>query len=196
MTFSVDKCVYLHTEEGKIVKSWQLTINNATIRLVTAGDNYRHSGIDKNIEYNGPINKERISKEYLSRVKKIWSSELSDFKRTIAPTVGVIDRTIKENILHLQVTYILTSKFWRGRLYINRVNDGRGLNRIKTLFENRIVSNSHHLKLNSKRSQLLVCKKREQEPVIRASQELMSNSNINIDTLEKTKSLSKKIQFS
>ena len=160
MTFSVDKCVNLHTEEDKIVKSWQLTINNITIRLATPGDNYRHSGIDKNIEYNGPINKERISKGYLSRVKKIWSSELSEFKRTIAPTVGVIDITIKENILHLQVTYILKSKFWRGRLYINRVNDGRGLKRIKTLIESRIVSNSPHLKLNSKRSQLLVCKRK------------------------------------
>ena len=47
-----------------------------------------------------------VSKEYLSRVKKIWSSELSAFNKTIAhnafatpvitPTIGILDWTIQE----------------------------------------------------------------------------------------------------
>ena len=74
MTFGVDKCAYSHIKKGKIVKSGLLTINNLTIQLVATGDNYRYLGIDENIEYSGSQNKERISKEFLNRVKKIWSS--------------------------------------------------------------------------------------------------------------------------
>lgn len=33
--------------------------------------------------YNGPLYKDIISKEYLARARKIWSSKLSDFSKTI-----------------------------------------------------------------------------------------------------------------
>ena len=68
---------------------------------VAGGDSYKYLGMDENITYNGPINKEKVSKEYLNRVRKIWSSELFDFNKFIAhtsfavpiitPNIGITD---------------------------------------------------------------------------------------------------------
>ena len=81
-----------------------LSINHLTIQLVADGDSYKYLGVGENIAYDGPLNKEKISKEYLNRVWKTWSSELSDFNKVIAhnsftvpiitPTIGIIDWTI------------------------------------------------------------------------------------------------------
>ena len=75
---------------------------------------------------------------------------------------------------------------------MSQANGGRGLKRIKILIEKKILSINQHLKLNSKHSQLLqYVNEREKGSIIRVPQELMRNNNINIDTLEKPKSLSK-----
>ena len=63
-----------------------LNINHLTIQPVTDGDSYKYLGIDENTTYNGPLNKENVSKEYLNRVQKIWPSELSNFNKLIAQT--------------------------------------------------------------------------------------------------------------
>ena len=77
--FGEDRCTFLHIEKGIIKKSSPININHLTIRPVADGDSYKYLGIDENIIYNGPLNKEKVSQEYLNRVRKIWSSELSDF---------------------------------------------------------------------------------------------------------------------
>ena len=69
-------------------------------------------GIDENISYSGMLNKEKVTREYLNRVRKIWSSELSDYNKVIAnnsfgipvitPTVGIVDWTI-DDINHLDI---------------------------------------------------------------------------------------------
>ena len=56
--------------------------------------------------YNDPINKERVTKEYVNRIRKIWNSQLSDFNKAVAhnafavptltSTVGILDWTCKE----------------------------------------------------------------------------------------------------
>ena len=81
-------------------------MNNLTIKPVKEGDTYKYLGIDENISYHGPINKERVSKEYFTRTRKVWSSELSAYNKMIAhntfevpvliPTIGVLDWTIGE----------------------------------------------------------------------------------------------------
>ena len=62
--------------------------------------------IDENISCNGPINKERVTKEYINRIRKIWNSQPSDFNKavshnafavpTLTSTVGILDWTCKE----------------------------------------------------------------------------------------------------
>ena len=106
MKFGEEKCAFLQIEKGIIKKPVPLNINHLTIQPVADGDSYKYLGIDENITYNGPLNKEKVSKEYLNRVRKIWSSELSDFNKVIAhnsfavpiitPTIGIIDSIIED----------------------------------------------------------------------------------------------------
>ena len=80
MQFGEDKCAYLQTEKGKVMQN---LINGLTIKPIEEGDNYKYLGIDENNSYSGPINKERVTKEYINRIRKIWNSELSDFSKAV-----------------------------------------------------------------------------------------------------------------
>ena len=84
MEFGVDKCAFVQNEKGKEIQNpGPLIINDLIVKPLSTGDTYTYLGIDENITYDGPMNKARIIKEYLSRVKKIWSSELSDYKKRV-----------------------------------------------------------------------------------------------------------------
>ena len=73
--FGEDKCAYLQIEiEKKMQKP--ISINGLAIKAIEEVDNYNYLGIDENISYNGPINKERVTKEYINRVRKFWNSQL------------------------------------------------------------------------------------------------------------------------
>ena len=88
-----------------------------------------------------PINKDRVTKEYTKRMKKIWASEMSAYNKHIPhnafavpvliPTFGTLDCTIQE-IEHIdtQTRKILcmTENFHRNsdvdRLYLQRKRGG------------------------------------------------------------------------
>ena len=106
MTFGEDKCAYQQVENGELIKNTEdLKMNNLDIKPIKDGNTYKHLGIDKNISYAGTVNKERVMKEYLTRVKKIWKSELSSFNKVIThntfdipvltTTVGIRDKRDK-----------------------------------------------------------------------------------------------------
>ena len=122
--------------------------------------------------YVGTVNKERVCKEYFTRVRKIWKSELSAFSKTIAhnmfavpvlkPTYGILDWAIQEirNIdIKIRKVLSMTVNFHINRdvdcLYISRSEGGRGLKAIETAYECGIVSLNHHLTRNKDRNQLL-----------------------------------------
>ena len=56
--------------------------------------------------FDGPINKERVTKEYFTRVRKIWTSNLSAYNKITAhnsfallvlvPTFGILDWSIQD----------------------------------------------------------------------------------------------------
>ena len=102
MTIGEDKCTYQQLENRKLIKNTKhLEMNNLFIKPIKDGDTYKYLGINENKSYAGTVNKERVTKEYYTRVKKIWKSELSSFNKVIAhnafaipvltTTVGVID---------------------------------------------------------------------------------------------------------
>ena len=107
MQFGVDNCAYIYIERGKR-KSLGETINisGLEIKELEEGDTYRYLGQDESVCYDGPINKERVSKEYLKRVKKIWNLQLSAINKSTAhnvfavpimtPTIGILDWMRKE----------------------------------------------------------------------------------------------------
>ena len=77
--------MYLYTERGKqksLCKN--LSINGITIKELKENEKYKYLGQDESVEYDGPLNKERVTKEYLKRMKKIWSSELNSLNKVIA----------------------------------------------------------------------------------------------------------------
>ena len=71
MDFGTNKCAYLKIVKGMIISDEEpLVMNNLTIKPVKEGDTYKYLEIDENIGYHGPINKERVSKEYFTRTRK------------------------------------------------------------------------------------------------------------------------------
>ena len=75
MQFGKDKCPYLQIEKGKVMQNLKpISLNSLTIKPIEEGDNYMYLGIDENISYNGPINKERVTKEYINCIRKICNS--------------------------------------------------------------------------------------------------------------------------
>ena len=102
MQFGQEKCAYLMIEKGKIKSDGKnIVINQLILNQLEEGDTYKYLGMDENISYNGKLNKERITTEYFSRIKKIWKSKLSAFNKSIAhnmfavpiltPTYGILD---------------------------------------------------------------------------------------------------------
>ena len=70
--------------KGKQVSNLQpLEMNDIVIQPIEEGDTYKYLGQDENINFDGPINKERVTKEYFTRVRKLWTSELSAYNKVI-----------------------------------------------------------------------------------------------------------------
>lgn len=69
---------------------------------------YKYLGIDENASCEGPPNKNRVTREYYSKLRKIWESELSYYNKTIyhnafslavlTPLFGIVD--CRGNPLH------------------------------------------------------------------------------------------------
>ena len=93
MQFGVDKCAYMYIERGKRKSLGEMiNINGVEIKELEEGDTYKYLGQDEAVGYDGPINKERVSKEYLKRVKKIWNSHLSAINKSTAHNVFAVPR--------------------------------------------------------------------------------------------------------
>ena len=106
------------------------------------------------------------------RVKKIWSSELSAYNKTIAhnsfatpvitPTISILDWTIQEikdidikirKVLSVARNFHPTSDI--DRLYIGQNLGGRGLRSCQHLFESRIIALKQHLHRNKDQDQIM-----------------------------------------
>ena len=150
-------CLSVHRERGRRKpENESLYVNGLNIQKIKEGDNYKYLGIDESVRIDGPLNKDRIRKEYKSRVRKIWKSELNGYKKVIAhnvfaialviPTIGILKWTKKE-ISDLDVItrkiITMTGSFHRAgdtdRLYAHRSKGGRGLRSIEDLYDIRMV---------------------------------------------------------
>ena len=158
MEFGQAKCSYMVIKRGKLVNTIdKLEMNNLALSPLGANDVYKYLGLDEAITYSGPLNKDRVTKEYLQRVRKIWSSELSSINKSIAhnsfavtvliPTFGLLPWTIQElEAIDIQTRKILslTGNFHVNgdvdRLYMSRAEGGRGLKAVFTAFQVRIIS--------------------------------------------------------
>ena len=81
-------------------------VHKLIVQEVEDGDNYKYLRINESVGINGPLNKERLTKEYKARIKKIWNSELNGKNKVIAynsfaapvlmPTTVILNWTKKE----------------------------------------------------------------------------------------------------
>ena len=175
------------------------------------GECYKYLGQDESISYAVTVNKQRISKEYFTRVTKLWKSKLPVFNKTIAhnmfavpvlkPTYGILDWTIQQiRNIDIKTRNILSMT---GNFHINidvdclsilRSEGGRGLKAIQIACECRIVSLNHHLTRNKDRNQLLsiLCQSEENESG-RVAGELCSKYDITTIQNELSRSVDKSI---
>ena len=85
MDFGIDKCTYIKVVKGNQVNNLQpLEMNDIFIQPIEEENTYKYLGQDENINFDGPIYKERVTKEYFTRVRKILTSELSAYNKIIA----------------------------------------------------------------------------------------------------------------
>ena len=72
MTFGESKSAYQYIERGKHnAQDAPLIVNNLKIKQIEEQDQYKHLGIDELVRILGSLTKERVKKEYKSRVRKI-----------------------------------------------------------------------------------------------------------------------------
>ena len=199
MEFGQDKCAYLSIIKGKIVDAKSpLIMNGLVINPVENGQCYKYLGQDENISYVWTVNKSRVQKEYFKRLKKVWSSELSVFNKTIAhnaialpvptPIFGILDWTVEDikaidiktrKILSLTGNFNINSDV--DKLYSTRKLNGRGLIKpVQEAFDSRIVSLRQHLTHCHTRN-LLMSEVYHQTScnILRVGKELLDSYDIN-----------------
>ena len=209
MTFGGDKCAYQQVENGKLIKNTEHLEMNLFIKPIKDGDTYKYLRINENISYVGIVNKERVTKEYYTTVKKTWKSELSSFNKVIAhntfaitvltTTVVVIDWTIKEikeidirTRKHLTMTRNFHPNGDVDKLYLPRSKGGRGIKMIARMFESRITTFGQYLAIKSDYSNVMkfVCEQ-EQQNIIQLQHKLLQSYNMQHDETSTLKHLSK-----
>ena len=176
MTFGESKCAYVYIEHGKrksLGKS--IKINGVTIRELEEGEMYTYLGQEESVGFNGPLNKERVRKEYKRQVRKIWSSNLYSNNKVTAhntfaipvlmPTIGILNWT-KQEIRDLDIvtrkilTYTgsLHKRSDVNRLYVPRKFGGRGLKSVEDTYITRTIALGNHLEEKA-HNNVFFCKK-------------------------------------
>ena len=138
-------------------------MNGFTIREVAEGDHYTYLGVYESVSIDAPLNKERVTKEYKRRVKKVWNSELNGSNKIIAyntfavalllPTTGILDwnkKEIKDLDVATRKIMSMSGSFHKAsdvnRLYADRKIGSRGLKNIEDSFEAGTIGLMDYLK--------------------------------------------------
>ena len=174
-------------------------MNGLELNELDVGESYKYLGQDEDISFKGKLNKEKVTKEYYRRVRKIWNSELYSRNKITAhntfavpvlvPTFGVLDWTKKEiEDIDIKTRKTLTQSgsFHRNssvdRLYSSRKEGGRGLSCVADIFISRIVSIAEHLReQRSKHKFLAEVFRHETSRTIRMETEFCEATNVKIE---------------
>ena len=155
-----------------IGKGEPIRIGGLTIKEIENGDSYRYLGIDESVRELGPLNKEKVTKEYRKRLRMIWNSELNGQNKVTAhntfaipiimPTIGILNWTKKEMAdldIMTRKTINMTGGFHTARdinrLYTDRKKGGRGLRNIENVYETRVIRMMTHIQGENNGNELL-----------------------------------------
>ena len=212
MEFGHAKCAYMVVKHGKVLTTnEELEMNGLILAPIGPNDVYKYLGLDEAISYDGPLNKERVTKEYLRRVRKIWSSELSSVNKSIAhnsfavpvliPTFGLLQWNIKElEDIDIRTRKLLcaTGNFHINgdidRLYLPRTKGGRGLKSAFSTFQVRIITLYKHLvRASGKNPYLTNVIENEAEGIVRIAEQLMKTLGLAHDPSASSRTSSKAV---
>ena len=191
MKFGGDKCAFLTIERGvRKIHGNNICVNGLEISELKTDDSYKYLGLDEDISYKGELNKERVAKEYFTRIRKIWNSELYAKNKVqahnvfavpvLTGTFGVLDWT-KDEISNIDIKtrklLTCTGNFHRNsnvdRLYTTRDNGGRGLNSVYDVFITRLLSLIEHLNTAANSHKFLnLVLNHEKDRLVRVTHEL------------------------
>ena len=164
MEFGLDKCSKCTIKQGKKITAENLQLEDGTIiKDLNNNSSYKYLGIEENASIEHKHMRDKIKKEYLSRLKKICRSDLTTKNKITAinqlavPVVtygfGIIDWPQYElDTLDIKTRKILTLHkiTYRhqclDRLYLPRSKGGLGLLEINHAFRSSIVSLGQYLK--------------------------------------------------
>ena len=152
MSFGESKCTYQCIKRGKRSGiGTSLKVMHLTVLEIKEGDHYKYLGIDKSIGYDGPLNKEGVTKIRVQWNKQIcrtqhlcgyinntnnWNFEL------------VKGRNLKSRCYDKKATdhewFIPPSQQYKQTL-CQRKQGGRGLKSIEDLYETRTISLAEHI---------------------------------------------------
>ena len=162
---------------------------------------YTCLGQDEAVGYNGPLNKEKVIKEYKRCVRKIWTSELCSGNMItahntfavplITPTIGILNWTRKEiedldkatrRIMCYTGNLHMRSDI--NRIYVPRKQGGRGLASIEDTFTSRIVALANHIEAAATSNPFLEkVKEHEQNIIIRLRDQLLQYHHIEPESI-------------
>ena len=197
MSFGEQKCAYVCVKRGKrksLGKS--IEINGLKVKELQEEELYTYLGQDEAVGYDGVLNKEKVTKEYQRRVRKIWTSELYSGNKVTAhntfavpliiPMIGILNWTRKEiedldkatrRIMCYTGNLHMRSDI--NRIYVPRKLGGRGLTSIEDSYTARMFSLAKHIKEAADTNAFMKkVKQHEQENIIRLKDQLLEYHNI------------------
>jgi len=162
MEFGLDKCAFLTLRKGRRINSENIIIDHTTIKQLDQEKTYKYLGIEESEKVEHRMMKDRISKEYLKRVKLILRTELSARNKIEAIkslaisvfmySIGIID-WFQEDLNQLDVKTRKMLNAHRmiyknqilSRMYVDRSEGGMGLIEMDNIYKREICGLGQYL---------------------------------------------------
>ena len=164
MEFGTEKCATIEMKKGKITRGGDIALlDGVGIQSLKTQEFYKYLGMDEKNGINDKVMKEKVKREYFSRVKKILKSQLNSKNKIMAinslstPVMmysfGILP-WLKSEIekLDRKTRKILTMNGMHhpradvDRLYIKRKDGGRGLLELQSLHQQNILSLAEYIR--------------------------------------------------
>ena len=163
MSLGLRKCAVAHMECGVCVEGSEVILRDERkIQNLRWPDVYKYLGISQLFDPNGKAIREALTTEYLKRIRIVWSSDLSakhkvdatnTWATAVFPYFFPIMRWYRTNLAAVDAktrSILRNNKSIYGvsaceRIYLPRSEGGRGLNRVRFLWEREVVSSALYL---------------------------------------------------
>ena len=162
MEFGLEKCAFLALRKGRKVDSENIIVDQTIIKQLEQDSTYKYLGIEESEKIEHKLMKEKITKEYLKRVKLILKSELYARNKVeaimslaipvFAYSIGTIDWYQEElNQLDIKTRKMLNAhrmiykNQFLSRMYVDRSEGGLGLTEMDNIYKKEICGLALHL---------------------------------------------------